>query len=829
MFISRKGSRRRLRLPAAAVFAVCSCATLVFFVRSARKPLPVRTQVPSTLDVKQHSSLNRTQAATACSVSGGVRSVDGEQISGARVCATDVMSDMLGAQHVSCVDSGGEGHYFIALPATGAYWITAEAQGFRPRAEPSAGPIVLKWGDNQRGVDILLEHGGTKLAGLVQDAMGGPIHGAIVRATHIDPPHSTVAVLSKDDGQFVAWVEPGTVALDAEAVGYVPVRMSRIAPSSDAVLTLIPGSTIVGSVIAASDGRPIGDVEVEASRSGGSSFLTRRSATSGSDGAFRIEGLEPGSYKFLAAGVGWRGETMTPIKVGFAQHVQDVVVAVSNAPIASGRVVLAADGSPCQSGKVSLGPIGVQSVYDPPSVDEPAIGERQRSAVPSLTSAIEADGSVRFRAIVPGTYHVTVQCIGHILSGGPTILEIPITGAHDLLWQVDRGIGLVVHVVDETGSPLPGARFRMKWPVSRRGDRRLSMQVATDANGSYEFDGYLYPGSYEISFSNENAGEPLIVNLRDRDRTAEATLRVPGQGSLAITVEGSSGEPIDGVSVSAVPILESGRSEALHGGQQVASSQLDAKAPARALVIAGIPLGNGHFRIGPLEPGRYTVLANDGVNAPFVPETSSNGVVDVPRGRTVEAAITMARGASIRGLVVDASRQPLPDVWVSATCQATTSTSQSSSPLHPTQANRAASRVVTDEEGRFRLSSLRRDAQCAIRAEDPQGTSTMSRDVRAGDNITISLPLAGSISGTAVRSDGVSVAHFTLSFRESETGTAGTRAVAPIDGRWTLDKVQPGELRLYADDGKGSYARKQIQLAPGQALADVRLEFNPHE
>jgi hypothetical protein len=723
---------------------------LVLLVRGLAHPSPpTANRLAQGPNSAPDRTTNFAESTLAGSFAGTVRSSEGSPVQGARVCATDIGTDAVGAPRTTCAETGSQGSYVIDLHATGAYWITAEAEGFVPGFVQGTQPATIRWGEHKARVDIVLQHGGAKVAGLVLDATGGPIPGAVIRAIRFAPPRTTVAVQSNAEGRFVLWALPGQVTLTADAVGYAGLRMGRVAPTSDAVFVLTPASSVQGNVVSAEDGSPVPGIEVRAVPIRGVNLPLNQSGVSNSEGVFEIQALEPGTYNLAAEGVGWRGKSATPLDVGLAQPVGHVTVAVTRATTVDGHVVFRSDGKPCQAGTVALGPYGgFRTPSDPPSAaDQPPI-----RGVPTVLAAIDAEGAVQFRGVVPGTYHVFVRCMEHVFSEGPTTLVVDKENMHDLLWKVDSGLGLIVHVTNERNVPLWGAEFGLAWPGG--GSSRFptpETYLTTDADGSYEYPGTLYPGIYTVKPISGYGGTPIDVPLREGMGKANVTLRLAGRSSVLVRVQTKNGDPIDDVQViasamedllPAPPAPSATVSRTMTGGTAPYSPEQLARQN-----IPGAPLGNGRFRIGPFAPGRYKVQAVDGVNPPFAPQ-GSEGVVEVRPDEALETTITLSRVANIRGVVVDGANQPIPDVWVTAGCQGIIASPRPDLPMPIPGFMFPGRRVLSDLGGRFMVTGLDPGARCTLRAERSRGAVGTKQGVAPGDEVVISLQESNLMVGT---------------------------------------------------------------------------------
>ncbi len=428
-------------------------------------------------------------------------------------------SQVLGGVENRCGETDLDGgRYRVADLPDGTYVVTtATAQGYLPGVSGNGHAVVVPAGQEVKNVDFKLEPGGARLEGIVVDATGGPIHAAHVAISFGEPAVRTVSVDSQPDGHFVVWLAPGWVALTATATGYALARASHVAPSRDLVIRMTPGSSIRGTVLAADSEKPVPRVEVRAIQQDGAISAVNPSGISDSDGRYTLVGLEAGAYALLAEGDGWRGEGKGRLGIGIAQTTEDVVVTVSRAAAVTGQVFLRS-GEPCTRGTVSLGPPGfTDSPFDPPSASSsiatPSYG--RVPLVPQVVSRIDEMGTVRFRAVPPGSYHAVVQCGDQVLMDGPTTVEVAQANVDGLAWHVAPGLALVVHLVDEANQPLGGTRFRLTWPDRGPGHRRTSMELPTDTRGTYETQSTLYPGTYLVEPDIGYEGTPLSVDLRD--------------------------------------------------------------------------------------------------------------------------------------------------------------------------------------------------------------------------------------------------------------------------------------------------------------------------
>jgi hypothetical protein len=652
------------------------------------------------------------------SISGTVRSSAGGAVGGGRVCANETTPDPAHAPRMACTDTSQDGAFSIVDLNPGNYSITAEADDFLPGSALEGAPLFVGAGENKEGIDIVLDPGGAKVSGVVQDATGGPVDGAWVRGSSLSPPLKTIMVPTDQDGRFHLWMPPGPVALAAEAVSYAPAEVRSIAPSGNVVLTLIPSSNIFGRVIDG-NGSAVASAEVRAIPEGKWGSLSHAATASDAEGAFALRGLTPGRFHLVAEGDGRRGQSGT-IEMGLAQSIDGIVVTVSSAASVSGHVAEGTGGQPCRQGTVSLGPAPADpSPYDP-AVDADAIAPPAEGGIPpatSLVAGIDANGDVRFRAVPAGTYRVVVQCAEHQWIDGPRTIEVGTLDVAGLAWKVGRGLSMVVHVTDDADQPLANAAFRLLWPPRPGDGTRAAMALATDALGQSEVKGILRPGTYSLEPDGGYAGERVDVELRDGMDKVDATLRLAGHGGLLVTVTTSEGIPLDDVTVS---VTSTGTST----GPNVTYP-------------SGTALGLGHYRVAPLPPGRYAMRVSDQMN----PGAGEVGTFDVD-SRLVERSVVVDRGGRIGGRVVDGAGQPVPDTWVRGDCVGSApQTRAETARLGRAPPYGMGTPTLSDVDGRFVITGFTSGALCFVQAEVPDGPSGVAPEVRVGDeSVTVVLP-----------------------------------------------------------------------------------------
>lgn len=728
--------------------------------------------------------------APRAAVRGTIRDPSGTPILGATVCAITQDSEAPTAiqREPACVRSGPGGQFTITGLYPVEYRVSASAPQHRPgiyvdAKAPRSKRSTLRLGPGQvrTGVDIVLEHGGVLVRGVVKDLAGGPIAGAwvvVYREGGGEPP--SASAVTDDEGAFEVWCAPGDVVVRATADGYTQAERQGIAPGQTFELFLTPASTLVGTVVRADSGAPVEGAEVLARKLGDLFKRAQGRTRSDGEGRFRIEGIEPGTYKVEAILPEAFGLAQESAHVGLAETSQPIVVRVHAAYSLAGRVVIGnAQGDACPSGRVVVDAAGTDA---------------------SRWGSVAPDGSVQLHALFPGRYRVKPTCDGYVSEAESPEIEITAANVEDRVWIVQPGLAIRGHVVYADGSFATGinvyASPKMGGtdPRARRTD---AYDHYTDATGVFELTGLL-PGVYTLEARGRGlpkaSPEPVVELVAGHDLD-DVRIELPAVGMLRGVVRDDRGAPQGGVS--------------LH----VTSETSDRSGMVSSAIIT---TDEGRFELAHLAAGvaHVSVWTRNGESLPTVGQSDDGKVhAEIEAGAITELELVVrARDGTIRGRVIDADGVPVLDAFIDVEREQGGTMGSVRRRMSWFSSFRAP--ILTDTEGRFTLERLA-DGTYVLWAYRQGGGEAVLEGVVAGSDVTITLERPGVLAGTVSIEGGVPPERFTIHAQASERGITLEDAFFRTNGAWRLTNVPPGKYEVQVESNDGA-AKLEVELAPGE-------------
>ncbi len=411
-----------------------------------------------------------------------------------------------------------DGSFVLENVPTGAMNLVANATGY------SAARLNVDVEEGKTLNDVVLElEQGTRLTGRVT----GPGGSGLADVTVSVQPSATGSfamtgamrrVTTDANGEYTLdGLSPGEETIQFSHAKYNGVSKTVTLKGRDNKLdvTLEGGSTITGIVVTDS-GAPVADAEVNAYSAGGGGDSARTNA----NGAFELEGLRPGRYRFTAS------------KSGYVEGSQNDVDISAGTPI---RIVM-------QTGGTIYGRVTGIAEADMSSVTVSA-----RTGRTSSSAAVDPQGNYRIEGAPTGTVSVsafvTTRDFGSRRVSGTQTVELASGGSQQV--NIDfRGDVVVKGRVVRNGQALGGANISF---YPRRSGPGAGASVSTDEQGMYTVSG-LEEGEYNVT----------VIDIQ-RFSPYNTTYTVRGSGTFDIdfkaasvrgrVIDAATNEPVENANV----------------------------------------------------------------------------------------------------------------------------------------------------------------------------------------------------------------------------------------------------------------------------------------
>ncbi|MEO8549578.1 MAG: carboxypeptidase regulatory-like domain-containing protein [Kofleriaceae bacterium] len=454
------------------------------------------------------------------SIRGTVLDAERIAIPHARVCAFITGDRALPRSETldpRCTTATELGVYQLSDLLPTEYQISSVAEGYLPG---HLQPFVLHAGEHRESVDVVLQAGGVLVTGTVSDLGGGPISHARVHAYATTDYESTASVETDDAGVFRMTLWAASIGVSAVAENYNEETEWGVAPGTFSIV-LTPASSLSGTVVDARTHAPAVGAVVELYSPSRGREVSTLSDVADEQGRFRFDRLGPDRYAAIARASHGYGRSNGSVRVGLAQHVDDLHVVLEPAADIQGKLVVAGTPpTPCEK----------PSVFLSLSADR----------IESLGQGRD-DGVVRIEGVLPGTYQVGVQCQGHELIGEAANLDVrdrDITGLEWKFVPVARG-KIRGRVLDSAGKPVAGAQVSCDFGNS-----------TTKSDGTYEL-AEVPIGTYELAVTTNAGVAPAGQWTVDVPTAGTVTkdLTLAQGGGVLVNVVDSKGGPVEGAFV----------------------------------------------------------------------------------------------------------------------------------------------------------------------------------------------------------------------------------------------------------------------------------------
>jgi RNA polymerase sigma-70 factor (ECF subfamily) len=428
--------------------------------------------------------------------------------------------------------------------------------------------------------------------------------------------------------------------------------------------------------------------------------------------------------------------------------------------------------------------------------DKPAAGVTVvLGSNPPRTAVSEEDGGFAFDDLVGRPYTLVARGPGGI--AGPVTAKLTAT-SEPVVLRLRPAAKVVVRVATADGKPVDGATVEL---------RGIDDQRETTKQGVATFSAAV-PGGYQLAAWAEGYAHVFSwLQVGSGETTAELVL-VPG-ARVAGTVVDEAGAPVAGARV-----VYSGASDWMQQGDD-----------RRDAVVSG---SDGGFAFAAMPAGSFRFLASHDALAPG---TSTLVTLDGKTERT-GVTITMAKGSTVSGRVLDGSGKPVAGARVRLG-----SAQRTMIAAPPRQA-------YSDDQGAFEISGMPRRELVAVAIHETAASQSVPVDATKGDvsGVTLALDVTGTIAGIVVDPTGQPVEGVQVSAGPSFSDSRAApdmvnwrlrgfpRELTDAGGRFTLTGLAPGSYLVAARPAHSASRGRQTfgEGTPAQTgQRDLKIVLEP--
>jgi 5-hydroxyisourate hydrolase-like protein (transthyretin family) len=686
------------------------------------------------------------------------RDADGDPVAGLTVTATALGSRA--ADHIASVPepstTDADGRYTITGASPGEAMVVASGQGHVTKGLEQASregfnPLAVTLTDGQATTVDLVVTAGARIEGVVLDAGGAPVVGAIVdsrpRSDGLGQLAAAAPVATDKEGRFVIDGNvPGLACfLTAEAPGRTTVRAGPVTPVAGTTTTIevrfAAARFIDVTVVDDAAGTPIAGARLKPRSWGGSKFAEVATFTTSSDGRIRVGPMPAGEQRIKVGAPGYPESELT-----VRESETSLVVRLKAGRDIAGRVTFA-DGTPAAGVTVT----------------------REDARMPDPSARTGADGTFLLRSVPaqPVTLRARTSKDGTVHEAMVSVEA----GTRDVVLRLApqeneaRAGRVVVCVLDPAGKPVPRARAMWRTKTGSSGTGVTDGRVEWNRTTSPDAEATI-----EVWGARSADGRPLPLGpalVRVPFGATELEVRLPAELVVSGTVHAPDGAPVRGILVQAQPVAE-GESRWERWGNDAPQARTD---------------DVGTFRLGGLGAEEYDLTF-------VVPPTYAPVTAVRVRGGDRDVDVRLKAGLTVSVTVHDVDGKPVPDATVSGRPRRTGDALRSLKVVRDTSA-------TTGVDGVARLSGIDADVTYTLHvAAKSEDLSPVTLDSWTPRDETVTLPRVWIVSGVVRDQAGRPVANAEVMRRVGDDGWNGIGT--DEQGRFKLTGLPQGNVVLRA-------------------------------
>ncbi|MFT3696195.1 MAG: carboxypeptidase-like regulatory domain-containing protein [Kofleriaceae bacterium] len=638
---------------------------------------------------------------------------------------------------------------------------------------------------------LTLAAGGVALTGQVTDASGGPVQGARVDAapigTRAKRGDAVAAAFTGADGKYTLTVPTGEAVVAVNHPDYAAQQRYVEIGEAGAVANfqLVPGAVIEGVVQDQASHATVGGANVVAHLEGVAALgeQSRKLATAGPDGKFRLTGLRPGAYALEASTADRPSASPTQVGVGVAEQISDVVLFVGKGVSVSGIVVDEADH-----------PVGGATVTSNHDRDTNVISK--------------PDGTFTIVGLAPGRYELTAESTTHLWLAS-TRVDVALKDITGVKITVATAKHFKGHV-----EPREVCDITVAAPDHTRHYDVADLATSTAADGAFDI-GPIRALAYQLIAHCANGDEGEATAIAD----GETVIQVKPGGVIAGRVVDQNGKPLAGAMING----------GFGGNTEITNGMVTSGATA-------ITSDKGEFELTGLAAATYhlRVLAH-AKPVPMKTKTAASVTINGGEHKSgVELVVDRPDGV-IKGTVTGPDGAAIADAWVSVDQsfedelemlladqpenKKSVSISSNGDDLQ------AVAPVLTDAQGHYEIHDLPRvkwTVTAEAQAGKLRGHGKVTPDATADIKVTGVQGLTGTVHAT-----GTPPQTFTVSLEGASTTTRTFAWPDKGDATFSFPRLDPGDYQVTVSSTAGG-ATAKVSVGTDPAHVDLTLATAAH-